>query len=45
MMRFDPDGGGSGGRVDVVDGRLGYTVAVDWLSGRVTVARIADAKG
>lgn len=36
-LRFDPDGAGSGGRVDVTDGQTGLTVAVDWLTGRVTV--------
>lgn len=45
VVRFDPDGGGSGGRLDVVDGRIGYTVAIDWLSGRVSVAQTADAAG
>ena len=45
IVRFDPDGGGSGGQLEVVDGRIGYTVAVDWLSGRISVAQIAHAAG
>jgi len=45
ILRFDPDGGGSGGQLDVADGHVGYSVAVDWLSGRVSVAQKADAAG
>ena len=35
---FAPDGGSTGGRVRVGGGGLVVDVAVDWLSGRVTVA-------
>ena len=45
VVRFDADGGGSGGQLDVEDGRIGYSVAVDWLSGRISVAQIAHAAG
>lgn len=34
---FAPDGGATGGRVRVAGGGAALVVAVDWLSGRVTV--------
>ena len=37
-IRFDPDGGSSGGRVSILGGGQTWMVGVDWLSGRVTVA-------
>ncbi|MBV9784140.1 MAG: GspH/FimT family pseudopilin [Acidisphaera sp.] len=39
-IRFDPDGGSSGGRIELVEGRRRLQVGVDWFTGRV---RIADA--
>ena len=38
-IRFDPDGGSSGGRVTVGGGGQSWFVGVDWLTGRVSVAR------
>jgi general secretion pathway protein H len=38
-IRFDPDGGSSGGRVTINGGGQIWIVGVDWLSGRVSVAR------
>jgi general secretion pathway protein H len=35
-IRFDPDGGSSGGRVSIVGGNLIWQVGVDWISGRVS---------
>ncbi len=37
-LRFDPDGGASGGRVTVAGGGRVWWVGVDWLSGRVSIA-------
>jgi len=37
-IRFDGDGSSSGGRVDLAAGAQHMTVAVVWLTGRVTVA-------
>lgn len=37
-IRFDPDGGASGGRVTVAGGGRVWWVGVDWLSGRVSLA-------
>jgi general secretion pathway protein H len=36
-VRFDPDGGSTGGRVAIAGGGHNWWVGVDWLSGRVTV--------
>lgn len=36
-VRFDPDGGSTGGRVAVAGGDHTWWVGVDWLSGRVSV--------
>lgn len=36
-IRFFPDGSATGGRVTVTKGGHSYTVAVDWLTGVVTV--------
>lgn len=36
-IRFDPDGGSSGGRITVAGGGQAWIVGVDWLSGRVSV--------
>jgi general secretion pathway protein H len=38
-IRFDPDGGASGGRVTVDGGGRAWWVGVDWLSGRVSVVQ------
>ena len=38
-IRFDPDGSSSGGRVTVGGGGQPWFVGVDWLTGRVSVAR------
>jgi len=38
-FRFDPDGGATGGRIELRDaGGLRVQVGVDWLTGRVTIA-------
>jgi general secretion pathway protein H len=37
IIRFDPDGGSSGGRVSILGGGQLWMVGVDWLSGRVSV--------
>ncbi len=39
VIRFDPDGGSSGGRVTLEGGSKIWWVGVDWLTGRVTVAQ------
>ena len=36
-IRFDPDGGSTGGRVSINGGGQLWMVGVDWLSGRVSV--------
>ena len=36
LIRFDPDGGSSGGRVTIEGGGVVWWVGVDWLSGRVS---------
>jgi general secretion pathway protein H len=36
-IRFDPDGGSTGGRVSINGGGQIWWVGVDWLSGRVSV--------
>jgi len=36
-VRFDPDGGCTGGRVAIAGGDRTWWVGVDWLSGRVSV--------
>jgi general secretion pathway protein H len=36
-IRFDPDGGSSGGRVSVQGGGQLWWIGVDWLSGRVSL--------
>ncbi len=36
-IRFDPDGGSSGGRVSINGGGQLWLVGVDWLSGRVSI--------
>lgn len=37
FIRFDPDGGSTGGRVSIRGGGQLWQVGVDWLSGRVSV--------
>lgn len=37
-IRFFPDGSATGGHITLSDGRIHYTVSVDWLTGRITVA-------
>lgn len=39
QIRFDPDGGSSGGRVSIAGGDHVWWVGVDWLSGRVSVVQ------
>jgi general secretion pathway protein H len=36
-IRFDPDGGSTGGRVSINGGGQLWQVGVDWMSGRVSV--------
>ena len=36
VIRFDPDGGSSGGRVTIEGGGVIWWVGIDWLSGRVS---------
>jgi general secretion pathway protein H len=38
-IRFDPDGGSSGGRVTVAGGGRVWMVGVDWISGRVSIVQ------
>ena len=38
QIRFDPDGGASGGRVVVTGGEHVWWVGVDWISGHVSIA-------
>jgi general secretion pathway protein H len=37
-IRFDPDGGASGGRVSVTGGDHLWWIGVDWISGHVSIA-------
>ena len=37
-IRFQPDGSASGGKITLADGKRRTQIAVDWLTGRVTVA-------
>jgi general secretion pathway protein H len=37
-IRFDPDGGASGGRVTVAGGDHVWWIGVDWISGHVSIA-------
>lgn len=37
MVRFDPDGGSSGGRVTIAGGDRVWMVGIDWLTGRVSI--------
>jgi general secretion pathway protein H len=37
-IRFDPDGGASGGRVSVAGGDHLWWIGVDWISGHVSIA-------
>jgi general secretion pathway protein H len=37
-ITFTPDGSSSGGRIDLATGQRTVGVAVDWLTGRVSVA-------
>ncbi len=38
-IRFDPDGGSTGGRVAIAGGDATWWVGIDWLSGRVSVVQ------
>ena len=38
-IRFDPDGGSSGGRISIQAGSNIWWIGVDWLSGRILLAR------
>ena len=40
-IRFDPDGGSSGGRISILGAGQLWTVGVDWLSGRISVVHDA----
>lgn len=37
FVRFDPDGGSSGGRVTIAGGDRVWMVGIDWLTGRVSI--------
>ena len=37
-IRFEPDGSSTGGRVDIAAGSQRLAVAINWITGRVTVA-------
>jgi general secretion pathway protein H len=37
QIRFDPDGGSTGGRVSIEGGGIVWWVGIDWLSGRVSI--------
>ena len=43
-IRFYPDGGSTGGGVAVQSGPLHFTVAVDWLTGSVSLRRQAPER-
>lgn len=38
-IRFDPDGGSTGGRISIAGGDRVWLVGVDWISGRVSVVQ------
>ncbi len=38
-IRFNGDGSATGGRIDLADGQRAAHIGVDWLTGRVSVAR------
>ncbi len=38
-IRFFPDGSSTGGRITLAKDRQQYHVSVDWLTGRISVAR------
>jgi general secretion pathway protein H len=38
-IRFDPDGGSTGGRISIAGGNQVWWVGIDWLSGRVSIAQ------
>jgi general secretion pathway protein H len=37
QIRFDPDGGSSGGRVSIKGGDQVWWVGIDWITGRVSI--------
>jgi general secretion pathway protein H len=39
QIRFDADGGSSGGRVSIEGGGVIWWVGIDWLSGRVSIEK------
>ena len=39
QIRFNPDGGSSGGRVSIKGGGVVWWVGIDWLSGRVSIEK------
>ena len=39
QIRFNPDGGSSGGRVSIEGGGVVWWVGIDWLSGRVSIEK------
>lgn len=38
VIRFDPDGSSTGGRITIEGSGIMWQVGVDWLSGKVTIA-------
>ena len=45
VLRFFPDGGSSGGFIDLALEQRGYRVEVNWLTGRVTLDEAPDEAG
>jgi len=43
-FRFYPDGSSNGGRISVIANEREFTIDVDWLTGRVTVADLQNPK-
>jgi general secretion pathway protein H len=39
-IRFNPDGSATGGQINLADGQRAAHIGVDWLTGRVNVARV-----
>jgi general secretion pathway protein H len=39
-IRFNPDGSSTGGRIAIADGGRAVAVAVDWLTGRVSMTDV-----
>ncbi len=43
-IRFFPDGGSTGGRITLSNGKRAYAVDVDWLTGRVKILDVEPGK-